>query len=155
MVRIKGSDTGESSERSGSESAADGRRASDSTEEDESSDRPRAGTAANRTRYERSQVVLVDRFDEDVRPLVVLNTDDLPNAGERYLGVPLTVERSEWAVALDPDDWIAGEMDRRSYALAGDVTAFDHWNVDRCIGVLGRRPTAEIARRVGTYVGVV
>lgn len=155
MVRIKGSDTGESSERTGSESVADGRRASDSTGDDESSDRPRAGTAADRTRYERSQVVLVDRFDEEVQPLVVLNTDDLPNAGERYLGAPLTIERSESAVAIDPGDWVAGEMDRRSYALAGDVTNFHHWNVDRCIGVLARRPTTEIARRVAKYVGVV
>lgn len=155
MVQIKGSETGESSDRTGSESVADGSRSNDSADPEGSSDPPDVGTSASRTRYERSQVVLVDRFDEEVRPLVVLNTDELPNAGEQYLGAPLTVERSESAVALDPDDWVAGEMDRRSYALASDVTAFHHWNVDRCIGVLGRRPTTEIARRVARYLGLV
>jgi mRNA-degrading endonuclease toxin of MazEF toxin-antitoxin module len=121
-------------------------------------------TDGNDEPFRRSHVVFVALPEGTARPFVVLNTDELPDHGERYLGVGLTIpdamERATPAtdatdsIAVHPNDWTVGGPERTTYAVPAEFRSFSHASVERGVGALDPELVDVIAERVGTYLGL-
>lgn len=73
---------------------------------------------------------------EPERPFLVLSNETHPFADRQFAGVALSTTRRDDALALDPDDWAAGGLPRRSYAYPWLLVTRDHADVASVYGRL-------------------
>ncbi|WP_435076278.1 hypothetical protein [Halococcus sp. AFM35] len=66
---------------------------------------------------------------EPERPFLVLSNETHPFADRQFAGVALSTTRRDEALALDPDDWAAGGLPRRSYAYPWLLVTRDHADI--------------------------
>jgi hypothetical protein len=73
---------------------------------------------------------------EPERPFLVLSNETHPFADRQFAGVALSTTRRDEALALDPDDWAAGGLPRRSYAYPWLLVTRDHADIASVYGRL-------------------
>ena len=66
--------------------------------------------------YERGDVVWYPALFADYdRPFLLISGDDHPFHGEEYVGVAITTTALDAAIPIDDDDWLLGELPKRSF----------------------------------------
>lgn len=74
--------------------------------------------------------------NEPERPFLVLSNETHPFADRQFAGVALSTTRRDEALALDPEDWVAGGLPRQSYAYPWLLVTRDHADIASVYGRL-------------------
>ncbi|SDR39752.1 growth inhibitor [Natronobacterium texcoconense] len=104
-------------------------------------------------KYERGDVVEVgDPFDEEKpsRPFVICNTEEHPFDGEQYVAVTLTTRTwYDETISVTEDDFIDGELPKRSFLVPWGVVSLNH---DEILEWFGRIEDARVDEAVDRLV---
>lgn len=86
------------------------------------------------------------------RPWLIVSQDSHPFIDEECIGIGLTTTSHREGLEIEPDEWLRGEMSKKSYASPWYCTTLKHGHLDRKQGVLEADLVSKIGRELVKYV---
>lgn len=104
--------------------------------------------------YPRGAIVVAEDLlgDNAARPYLVVSTDRHPFHAEECIAVVVTTTERSAAVELGQDEFLVGELPRRSHASPWNPVTLKHAAIDKHVATVTESVVADVVERLNTYL---